>query len=401
MNNVTTAPLGEIADVVRGVTFSKSEVISHPTKGFLPVIRAGNIQDCLSLDKDLLYIPREKVNAVQILRSGDIIICTSSGSSEVVGKTAFAERDWEGTFGAFCAGIRANPEICDPIYLFYYLRSPAFRSWTRKSSGVSIKNIRKSELDLFEIPLPSHSEQRRIASILIKADGIRRKRKQIIKLTDSLLKSIFLEMFGDPCSNSKELPIIPIKDMGSVITGNTPPRKDPDNYGSGIEWIKSDNISMSQHILTWAEETLSDKGQRIGRLVPAGSTLVTCIAGSPSSIGNAALANREVAFNQQINAVIPKPEVDPYFLYCQFLVGKKLIQDASTNSMKGMVSKGKFQEIQFLNPPFQQQQKFGCLFKQVLYLSQKLQEELARSKALFESLSLYAFNQNNDAIPCG
>ena len=228
MNSVIAAPLGEIADVVRGVTFSKSEVTSHPTKGFLPVLRAGNIQDCLSLDKDLLYIPREKVNVEQILRSGDIIICTSSGSSEVVGKTAFAERDWEGTFGAFCAGIRANPKICDPIYLFYYLRSPAFRSWTRRSAGVSIKNIRKSELDMFKVPLPSIPEQRRIASLLIKADGIQRKRKQIIELTDSLLKSIFIEMFGDPSQNPNHWPVVTIGEIAESTQYGTSSKAGPD-----------------------------------------------------------------------------------------------------------------------------------------------------------------------------
>ncbi|MCY4362659.1 MAG: restriction endonuclease subunit S [Gammaproteobacteria bacterium] len=228
MTEVATVPLGEIADIVRGVTFSKAEVTSNPTSGFLPVVRAGNIQDSLLLEKDLVYVPHEKVNVEQILRSGDIIICTSSGSSEVVGKTAIAERDWEGTFGAFCAGIRANPEICDPNYLFYYLRSPAFRSWTSRSSGISIKNIRKSELDLFKVPLPSLPEQRRIASILTKADVIRRKRKQIIKLTDNLLKSIFIKMFGDPGQNPHRWPVMTIGDLTKSTQYGTSSKAGPD-----------------------------------------------------------------------------------------------------------------------------------------------------------------------------
>lgn len=267
--------------------------------------------------------------------------------------------------------------------------------------GVGLRNVSKSYLSSLPLPTASDAAKRRVVEMLDRAEGICRKQEQVFTMINEIPKSIFFEMFGNPYSNSKKLPVIPIKDMGEVITGNTPPRKDTVNYGPGIEWIKSDNISMSHHILTRAEKTLSDKGKRIGRMVPAGSTLVTCIAGSPSSIGNAAFANREVAFNQQINAVIPHHKVDPYFLYCLFLVGKKLIQHASTNSMKGMVSKGKFQEIQFLSPPFQQQQKFGCIFKQVLYISQKLQIELTRSRALYESLSQYVFNMNNGVNSCG
>jgi len=54
-----------------------------------------------------------------------------------------------------------------------------------------------------KIPLPPLEEQRRIAAILDKADGVRRKRKEAIRLTEELLKSTFLEMFGDPVTNPK------------------------------------------------------------------------------------------------------------------------------------------------------------------------------------------------------
>src|SRR5262249_12089968 len=155
------------------------------------------------LSDDLIYVPRTKVTARQLLRSGDIVICTSSGSADVVGKTAFAERDWHGSFGAFCAGIRANPKKCDPAYLFNYLRSPNFRSWTQRSSGANIKNIRKSELDLFEIPLPTLAEQRRITAILDKARGVSRKCETALATADELLKAVFLEMFGDPAENPR------------------------------------------------------------------------------------------------------------------------------------------------------------------------------------------------------
>lgn len=175
------------------------------------------------------------------------------------------------------------------------------------------------------------------------------------------------------------------------MTGNTPPRKDASNFGHGIEWIKSDNIDSRFHYLTEAKETLSSKGRLIGRVVPAGSILVTCIAGSPNSIGNAALADREVAFNQQINAAVPHPGVDPFFLYCQFILGKRLIQNASTNSMKGMVSKGKFEDIEFLLPPHREQKQFGDLFQKVIHVTAALRSRILESDALCGGLEQRAF----------
>jgi type I restriction enzyme S subunit len=210
-------------------------------------------------------------------------------------------------------------------------------------------------------------------------------------MADEMLRSEFYRRFGDPLRNSKGLPKAPIMSLGSVVTGNTPPRMSAENFGSAIEWIKSDNINTPDYFLTRAEECLSEIGKSRGRIAPAGSTLVTCIAGSPSVIGNAALTDREVAFNQQINAVIPHKTTDPYFLYCQFLVGKKLIQSNSTNSMKGMVSKGKFQEIEFLKPSLGEQKEFGEFFKRVVGMTRQLREACAESRELFGSLSTRAF----------
>jgi type I restriction enzyme S subunit len=274
-------------------------------------------------------------------------------------------------------------------YLYYYLCTVTLERITKKTTGLDAINF--SDLRKLLIPLPPPTEQRRIADILDRADGIRRKRANSLAMADELLTSAFLDMFGDPITNAKKFPVAPIKEIARIITGNTPPRNNPENYGPGIEWIKSDNINSPYTFLTPAAETLSDKGKLIARTAPAGATLVTCIAGSQSSIGNCAMANREVAFNQQINAAIPKPDIDPYFLYCQFRVGKRAVQAASTNSMKGMVSKGKFQEIQFLNPIPSKQKAFGRFVDGLINGSERLLIARSESEALFQSLSRRAF----------
>ncbi len=73
--------------------------------------------------------------------------------------------------------------------------------------GVGLKNISKSYLSSLSLPDASDTTKRRAVAILDKAEGIRRKRKQIIELTDSLLKSVFVEMFGDPVKNPNNFKI--------------------------------------------------------------------------------------------------------------------------------------------------------------------------------------------------
>lgn len=287
-----------------------------------------------------------------------------------------------------------DTELADEIYLERYLRSEAAIAYYISNLRSSTARRRILPDDKFRgmpIPLPDLEQQKKIVAILDKADAIRRKREQTLDLADEFLKSVFLEMFGDPVSNSERLPTKPLSWFGEIVTGNTPPRSNPRNYGRHIEWIKSDNINTPKHFLTEAKEYLSEEGVKLGRTVPRGSILVICIAGSPASIGRAAIADREVALNQQINAITPNPDVDQHFLYAQFVVGQRLVQTASTNSMKGMVSKGKFKEIQFLAPEPDEQRKFGEIFRKYLENSARLLAARNASQDLFSSLSQRAF----------
>ena len=104
--------LKDVANIIAGVTFSKSESTKTVRENTFPVIRAGNIQNgCLTLSEDLVYVDASKVKEDQLIQKGDIIMCTSSGSSKIVGKCGIARENWSGSYGAFNAGIRAKKSI--------------------------------------------------------------------------------------------------------------------------------------------------------------------------------------------------------------------------------------------------------------------------------------------------
>jgi type I restriction enzyme S subunit len=177
-----------------------------------------------------------------------------------------------------------------------------------------------------------------------------------------------------------------------VTTGNTPSRMEAKYYGDHIEWIKSDNINTPSHFLTEATEYLSEDGAHVGRSVSKGATLVTCIAGSFECIGNAAYADRDVAFNQQINALTPLESTKSWFLYSLILFSKKHIQSASTNSMKGMVSKGKMEEIPMICPPISVQERYESIFLRYLDMNNKMNSSAQCSVNEFMSLTQRAFS---------
>lgn len=290
------------------------------------------------------------------------------------------------------------PMLPDPLrldrkYLAYYLRSKSFVDWV--SSQVAGAKMPRVSMQLFwqhEMPLPPLPEQKRIAAILDKADSIRRKRQQTIQLADDFIRAVFLDMFGDPVTNPKGWNLRPVKEMAKVTTGNTPPRDKLEYYGDFIEWIKSDNINSPSDFLTVATEYLSEAGCMVGRRVPTGSTLLTCIAGSFDCIGNAAYADREVSFNQQINALTPRPGVNGIFLYALSKYCKKAIQAASTGGMKGMISKGKLEEVRFICPPESMQQKFAEAFRRHQDLRKRMGNSQDGLSDEFSSISQKAFS---------
>lgn len=195
--------VGDLAEQIRGVTYAKEDATSEPRPGYLPVLRAGNItEDGLVFD-DLVFVPAERVAASQKIRRHDVLIATSSGSLDVVGKAARALADFEGGFGAFCKVLRPGPGI-DPAYFAHFFRTRAYRQRiSAMAAGANINNLRSEHLDELTIPVPPLVDQQRIADILDKADALRARRRAAFVQLDTLARSIFLDLFGDPSANPK------------------------------------------------------------------------------------------------------------------------------------------------------------------------------------------------------
>lgn len=381
-----TKKLGDVVHFIRGITFKPEDVIAADTSDAVVCMRTKNIQERLEV-ADVIAVPESFVRREELfLRSGDILI-SSANSWNLVGKVAqVPELTYRATAGGFIAIVRAKPNEIDPEFLFRWLSSEdaqaAIRACGRQTTNISNLSVPRF-LDL-AIFVPEPHAQVRIATVLDKADRLRRKRQEAIRLADEFLRSAFYEIFGDPIGNSRHWPEREIAEIGKVTTGNTPSRDVDAYFGDAIEWIKSDNINTADHWLTQAREGLSELGATVARIAPSGSTLMTCIAGSPSCIGNVAMADRTVAFNQQINAVTPMAGIEPEFVYALLLFSQTRIQATSTNSMKGMVSKGVLERVRLIWPPAELQAKFVKLFKQVQKLQSRMEE--APTALLFSAL---------------
>ena len=376
--------LGEISIIKAGGTPSRGEM-EYWKDGTIPWVKISDMKEkYVSGTSEFITEAGLKNSSAKIIPKGTILISIFASLGQV------GILDIDATCNQAIAGVQICDKSVDKIYLYYYLISKK-DYFLNIGRGVAQNNINQKILKETEILVPPLETQHKIVAILEKAEETKKLRAQADELTQKLLQSVFLEMFGDPVKNPKNCEKKALKEFGEIITGNTPSREKPEYYGDYIEWIKSDNINTPYTYLTRSEEMLSEKGVKVGRTASINSILVTCIAGSLSCIGNVAITDRNVAFNQQINAIVPNEHVNSLFLYHLILNTKEYIQSHSTQSMKGMISKGVFGSIQFIMPPIEVQVKFAEFAKRVEKMITSQNQSSLEINNLFDVLMQKAF----------
>jgi len=189
--------LEEVCNFIRGVTFKKSDSEFKKTAENLPILRAGNIGNHLNTEDNLIWVSKALVSKEQLLQVGDIVICMSSGSPKVVGKTALLKNDWAGSVGAFCGIIRAKNQE-QSKYLFLWFQSPSYFQWRdSQARGVSIQNLRFSEMDNLKIPLPPPAEQKRIIAKIEEEEKLIDANRTLIRTFEQKIKAKIATVWGE------------------------------------------------------------------------------------------------------------------------------------------------------------------------------------------------------------
>ncbi len=209
------AKLGSVITQVRGVSYSPKDLHDSLNNESIILLRANNIKDGKINFDDVVYVDKKKVNKNQYIHYGDILICTSSGSKELVGKAAFFTDNTIATFGAFCKVIR--PSIPCKEFIGHFFNSPFYRKKISSlSSGANINNIRNEHIDNLEINLPTENIQEAITLRLNLVNSLIESRQTQLSKLDQLVKSRFVEMFGECKTNPKNWKLLNMEEIADV-----------------------------------------------------------------------------------------------------------------------------------------------------------------------------------------
>ena len=145
--------LGDIAELVRGVTYGSDDIKSQSASDVIPILRATNISGNVIDLNNMVYVPKQNVSNAQLLNKYDILITMSSGSKEHIGKNGFFYYEREASFGAFCAKIVANAEY--RYYLYSFTQSDfMFTTIKNECLGTNINNLNGSLVKGFKLIIP-------------------------------------------------------------------------------------------------------------------------------------------------------------------------------------------------------------------------------------------------------
>ncbi|OGP49244.1 MAG: hypothetical protein A2Y79_10540 [Deltaproteobacteria bacterium RBG_13_43_22] len=292
---------GHLSEVSERVGRSSTEILSVTnTAGF---VRSLDVFDKQVFSKDMSNYKLVKHNDIAYnpsrINVGSVARCSLSGG---------------GAVSPMYVVVRCRQSL-HPQYLLYYLKSDIGRQHiAHRCVGAVRFQLRYTDLEQLEIPLPPPDAQNRIVRIIDETDELRRLRAEADGLTNNLIPALFLEMFGDPTANTTGLPTARLGDVGKLQRGRfTPrPRNDPSYFGGPYPFIQTGDISESCGLLSTWRQTLNDEGKAVSKEFPAG-TIVLAIVGA--TIGATAILQVPMYCTDSIVGI----QVDPKHCFVEYL----------------------------------------------------------------------------------
>lgn len=272
----------------------------------------------------------------------------------------------------------------DPDFFYHLLGSEAvYSEFERRASGATVKNLNIDLVKGVKVAVPSLQEQRRIAEVLDRADALRTKRRAALAQLDSLIQSIFLDMFGDPRLNPHDWQLYPLKELGRVKTGGTPPSAKSGMFDGPIPFVTPGDLESESAV----KRSLTVDGAAEVVTVRAGSALVCCIG----TIGKMGKVLTRSAFNQQINAIEWAELIDDDFGLATLRFLKPQISRLGSSTTVPILKKSLFEQIELPVPPLELQHDFCRRLSKVEALKDAQRKALIELDELFSSLQNRAF----------
>lgn len=381
--------ISSIAKFINGFPFKPE----HWENDGYPIIRIQNLTDqSKPFNKTMIDVPNK-----YLVQKGDILVSWSA----TIDVFEWARED--ALLNQHIFKVEFDPLKVDKSYFKIALRK-TIRDLTKYAHGSTMKHVVKGDFDSHFIPLPQLNDQKRIAHLLGKVERLIAQRKQHLRQLDDLLKSVFLEMFGDPVRNEKEwenrqlqeLCASP-KDIKCGPFGTQLGKSEFKKIGIavwGIPQINSEfSIPPRDFVTQEKASELEEYSVRHNDIVMSRKGTVGKCSLYPPTMPPGIMHSDVLRIRADCT------ETNPVYLCWQLRISRNVerqIANVSSGAIMAGINVGKLKSITVLAPPIFLQNEFSSIVEKVENLKSRYQQSLTDLEALYGALSQKAFKGELD-----
>jgi len=381
--------LTDVCDFQGGTQPPKSEWINEPRNGYVRMLQIRDFTQGKS--QHIEYV--KDIKKVNKCSEDDILIARYGAS---IGKIVTG---LEGAYNVALIKTIPNEKLLTKKYLQSILKSPVFQNFILSIGARAAQaGFNKEDLSRFKISLPSLQDQIRIAEILTQAENLITQRKKSIKLLDKLLKSTFLEMFGDPVKNEKGWKELDLKKCTTKIGSGSTPRGGKEIYGkTGISLIRSLNIYDNEFKYKNLAFINDIQAEKLKNVIVQSNDVLFNITGA--SICRCTVVPDNVLparVNQHVSILRTIPEIlNPKFLnnllISENIKAKLLGVGSFGGAVMEAITKDQLQKLKIPIPPIDLQNQFVITVEKLEELKKEYKASLKELENMYGVLSHKAF----------
>ena len=386
MENWKTVRLGDVCEILNGYAFKSDKYVDSGIR----VIRITNVQKGFIEDNSPAFYPiTEKENLKDYeLYENDLLISLTGN----VGRVALLSKEMlPAALNQRVGCIRIRDKNLLISYLFTFLNSDKFESDCIYSArGIAQKNMSTEWLKNYLIPLPPIEVQIKIANNLNTCAKIIKKHNKQLNNFDLLIKSRFIEMFGDPVQNPKEWDIKKLSDYMIFLTSGS---RGWSEYFSneGELFLTIKNVKNNRINIENIQYVQAPKNKEAERTKVQENDLLISIT---ADLGRTGVVSKEIAnygayINQHLSLVrLNTEKVNPLFVsyYLETDGGKLQFNKKNQSAVKAGLNFEAIKSLTFMNPPLKKQNEFVAFVQQIDKSKFAVQKSLEKAETLYKSL---------------
>lgn len=320
------------------------------------------------------------VSAMKVFHRGDILVARRN----VYLKRA-SSVDFDGITSGDSIILHVNDEQYKAIVPFV-LNTDSFWDYAdQHSDGSMSKRLAPKTMLEYEFTLPDDEEVERLSTLLWAMERTKTAYKNLIAKTDELVKSQFVEMFGDKQSGFK-YPCSKVQELTDVCSGGTPDRNNAEYWEGGtVPWVKT--TELQNNVINTVDEYITEKGlaDSSAKLVPAGTILIA-MYGQGKTRGMTAYLGIEASTNQACACILPTEKINMVFMWQYFVNSYNELRNLAKGSNQANLNAGMIKSFPVPVPPIELQKQYSAFVehadKSKFAAQQALADLTATQKAL-------------------